>query len=123
MVWWGAGVVLWLAEIWLVRALRLEINIYITFGLYLLLITTLLVLLKNPLPQYGTWANRCRMLANFTYYSHPAFILILTLVYEHILGVRLTETPKFLWTIGITLVGGLICHKWNRSWLNTIMNY
>lgn len=120
---WVGSVILWLGEIALVRVLKWEVNIYITFGLYLLLITTLLLLLKNPLPQYRTAADSCRMLANFTYYAHPAVIMALALFYNRFLGLSLTETPKFLLTVGITLVGGLICRRLDNKWINRIMNY
>lgn len=120
---WLGSVILWLGEIALVRVLKWEVNIYITFGLYLLLITTLLLLLKNPLPQYRKAADSCRMLANFTYYAHPAVILVLTVFCNRIPEFQLTETPKFLLTVGITLVGGLICRRLDNKWINRIMNY
>ncbi len=116
--WWIVSVILWLAEIAVVRLLRWEVNIYITFGLYLLLITTLLLLLKNPLPQYRSAADCCRLLANVTYYSHPLVILALTTFYNHVLGLPLRETPKFLLTVGITLAGGLIYRYWSSKWKN-----
>lgn len=120
---WAGSVLIWLAEIGLVRKMNWQVNIYITFGLYLLLIATLLVLLKNPLPQYEHLANVSKMLANFTYYSHPAFIIAFTYFYNRFLQMGLPETPKFVLTTGITFIGGLILYKWNNKWINYIVNY
>lgn len=55
-------------------------NIVLTFGLYPLVLSTLTVLVQNPLPKLQGISDTSRKLANFTYYAHPALILLINFV-------------------------------------------
>ena len=119
---WFAVVAIWLLEIYIVRILEWQTNIIITFALYPLVIITLLILLKNPLPQYKLLSAKSRVLANFTYYSHPFCIMCLGFLANNILHINLTETPIFILTTVLTCLGGFIIYKWNNKLVNYIAN-
>ena len=115
-------IIIWLAEIYLVRILKWQNNIIITFGLYLLVVFTLLILLRNPLPQYRTLSCKSRILANFTYYSHPLYIMGLNILADKLLHMNLTATPIFLLTTGLTFICGISIYRYNNKVLNYIVN-
>lgn len=119
---WFAVIAIWLTEIYIVRVFEWQTNIVITLGLYLLVIITLLVLLRNPLPQNKAFSARCRVLANFTYYSHPIWMICLTYFSNNILYINLTETPMFILTIVLTYLGGFFIYKWDNKLTNYIVN-
>lgn len=119
---WAASCMIWLAELAFVIKLDYKLNIIITLGLYLFLVATLLILLKNPLPKYRRIAEKSRVIANFTYYSHPFFIMAFEFLgREDIFNISITQTPMFLLTVGITFVGGLIIYKWNHKAVNYLV--
>ena len=119
---WIAVTIIWLAEIGMVIALRWQNNIIITEGLYLLVVVTLVLLLRNPLPKYKSFSNKSRVLANFTYYSHPFWIACLDFMGNSILHVTITETPMFFMTIGLSCIGGLVIYKWDNKLVNFFVN-
>lgn len=123
---WIVTTIVWLLEICLVLKLKIESNIVITLGLYLLVVVTLLNLLQNPLPKYKQISNKCRVIANFTYYSHPLCMeLFRCLENKNILSAPVTETPMFFITVGLTLAGGLIiykCNNKNNKLINLLVN-
>ena len=103
-------IVLWLAEIFLVVKMLWQQNIIITLALLPLVIMVVLILLKNPLPKLDKVSEKCRILANFTYYSHPLIMLIIKAVYR--------ETPNllmFVVTIVITAGIGLFLSKFSNN--------
>ncbi|MBQ8575359.1 MAG: acyltransferase [Clostridia bacterium] len=109
------SIVIWLAEIYTVIKLSWQTNIIITFGLYFLVIVVMLLLLNNPLPQFCRLSEKSRIIANFTYYAHPLFMLIIKSVYS--------DTPKillFLLTLFLTFVCGLILSKFNNKFIKLI---
>ncbi len=118
------AVAIWLVEIYIVRMLKWEVNIIVTFGLYLLVTVTLLILLENPLKNtmLSQISNGCRTLANFTYYSHPFFILCLSVLGNHFLHMNITATPMFFLTVISTFVVGFIIYKLDNRFLNQIVN-
>ena len=102
--------IFWLSEIYLVIRMGWQDNIIITFGLFPLVITVMLVLLNNPLPTLNNISEKCRVLANFTYYSHPLMMLIIKTVNA--------TTPRlfmFILTVVITAVIGLILSKFKNN--------
>lgn len=119
---WFASFIIWLSEILTVRAFEWQLNIIITFGLYLLVVITLLVLIKNPLPQYKSLAVQSRTIANFTYYAHPFIIICLYFLFDGILHINLPATVLFILTITSSFIGGFIIYKWNHPFINRIVN-
>ncbi len=106
----AVSIFVWLAEIFLVVKAGWQQNIIITFGLFLLVISVMLFLLKNPLSKFRKLSEKCRIIANFTYYSHPLVMLIIKAIHE--------ETPKlamFVVTIAVTAVIGLILSKIHKN--------
>lgn len=105
-----ASVFIWLAEIVFVIKMRLQANIIITFGLFLLVIAVMIILLKNPLPQYDKLSEKCRIIANFTYYSHPLIMLIIKSINSD-----LPRIVFFLMTVVITAIVGLILSNFSKN--------
>lgn len=110
---WFVSLMIWILEIVMVIKMQYQRSIVVTFGLYPLVVSTLIVLLKNPLPRLKGIADTSRKLANFTYYAHPAFILLIGLV----AGRDVPNTVLFLLTSVTTFVVGLLICKLNNSTL------
>lgn len=100
----------WFAEIILVVKMDLQQNIIITFGLFPLVIVVMLFLLKNPLPKFGKLSEKYRILANFTYYSHPLIMLIIKAFVPMISNLYL-----FILTVAVAAVFGLIISKFSNN--------
>ena len=113
---WGISAVLWLGEIALVKIMNWQWDVATTPFLYVFLATTLLYLLTHPMPQYARQSNCCRVLANFTYYSHPALILGIRFVWRGI-----PETPLFLLAAVLCGILGFGIYKWNNKYLNYLV--
>ena len=111
----GIIVLIWLAEIYAVRMFGWENNIIITFGLYPLVAVTLLILLRNPLPAYRDFSDKCAALADFTYYSHPLFMEAFSLAGVWLLHREISATPMFLLTVSSTFAIGLFVQKWKLA--------
>ncbi len=111
----GIIVLIWLAEIYAVRMFGWENNIIITFGLYPLVAVTLLILLRNPLPAYRDFSDKCAALADFTYYSHPLFMEAFSLAGVWLLHREISATPMFLLTVSTTFAIGLFVQKWKLA--------
>lgn len=90
-------------------------NIIITFGLYPLVAVTLLILLRNPLPAYRDFSDKCAALADFTYYSHPLFMEAFSLAGVWLLNREISATPMFLLTVSATFAIGLFVQKWKLT--------
>lgn len=106
----AAAIAVWFAEILLVVKMGLQQNIIITFGLFPLVIAVMLFLLKNPLPKFRKLSEKCRILANFTYYSHPLIMLIVKALVPTIQNLYL-----FIVTIAVAAVFGLILSKFRNN--------
>ncbi len=106
----AATIAVWFAEIILVVKLGLQQNIIITFGLFPLVIAVMLFLLKNPLPKFRKLSEKCRILANFTYYSHPLIMLIVKAFVPMISNLYL-----FILTVAVAAVLGLILSKFSNN--------
>lgn len=107
----GFSFALWLGEICLVYFLNLQNNIIITFGLYPLLIVTIILLVKNPLPRLKKPSRICLFMANFVYYSHPLFIFV---IYRFLKW----NTLLFLTVVLCSSLCGFIVYKINNRFLN-----
>lgn len=116
------SIFIWLLEIYVVIKFKFQTNIIITFGLFLLVITTMLVLLRCPLYNYSSLSSKCLVLANFTYYSHPFFMTCISFMELSIFHVDIKETLTFLITILLTYLVGTIIYKLNNKYLNILIH-
>ena len=116
----GVFAVGFLLVIVLVNKLQIQVNIYITVFLYLLLFNTMLFLLKNPYGQYGKTAGVARDMANFMYYSHPMFMLGINKVMSFLAGRSATGTEMFLLAVVSTGSIGYLLHKADNKYLNKL---
>lgn len=114
-------VVVWLLEIYVVQVLKLADNIVITFGLYLLVIITLCLLIRNPFPKCNNIADKCRVLANFTYYSHPLWMVCISFWANYLFNLNVSATLLFVLILIITYVCGIIIYKLNNKYINQIV--
>lgn len=117
LLWWMASFVLWLFEIVLVVRLHYQRSVVLSFALYPFVISTLIVLLKNPMPELKSISGTCRKLANFTYYAHPAFIMVLSLLLHY----PNSNTALFLSTVLTTLAVGLLVCKTKKPMVNKLI--
>lgn len=100
-----SAVVCWLIEIGIVVVFQFQQSIVITFGLYILMIAVMVFLLNHPLPQAKRLSEKCHFLADFTYYSHPAVMALLTFLANQLGYSSLPQTMMFL--LVIMLTGGI----------------
>lgn len=107
------SIIMWIMEISLVINAKLQSNIILTFGLYLLLVSTLLTFLQIPLSKFNHLAKISRHLASVTYYSHPLCMLIIEIIAVKLCKVKLNSVILFALTIIMTLIIGFIMIKLN----------
>lgn len=105
-----AAIAVWFAEIILVVKMGLQQNIIITFGLFPLLVVVMLFLLKNPLPKLRKLSEKCRILANFTYYSHPLIMLVIKTFIASV-----PNLVMFVSTVIVAAVIGLVLSKFSNN--------
>lgn len=114
-------VLLYIAEIILVVITRVQISITITFMLYPLLASIILLLLNNKTDKFSKVANFSKKCANWLYYSHPLFILLLTTISLKLFHIKLTQTPTFILTCFISIMCGMVIIKINNKILNKLI--
>ena len=117
-----AAVVIWLSEIFVLRKLGWRPDAVISLGQYLVIVVILLVLLRNPLPKYRSLANGCRSLANFTFYAHCLFAILIYELRNQVPQFQPTAMEAFCMVVGLTFVLGLLFHRANRKHLNWLIN-
>ena len=100
-------IIAYFLEIYLVCKFALQLNITITLILYPLLINVFLLLLTFKLSDKSALAFKCRSLANFTYYSHPMFIIFIKLCSKHIFACKIPQTMMFALVCLFTIIAGL----------------
>lgn len=114
----GIFLAFFLIEIIFVNKMHIQVNVYITVFLYLLLFNTMLLLLKNSCEQYGKIAVVTRDLSNFMYYSHPLFMIWINMLMSFVVGRNATGTELFLLTVISTGSIGYLLHKMDNKYLN-----
>ena len=114
---WIVSLMIWILEIVVVVNMQYQRSIVLTFGLYPLVLSTLTVLVQNPLPKLQGFSHTSQKLANFTYYAHPAFILLIGLVAGH----NVPNTVLFILTTVTTFVVGLLICRMNKPIFNKII--
>lgn len=116
----GVYLIGFLVEIAFVNKMQIQVNVYLTIFLYLLLFNTMLLLLKNPCGQYGKMASITRDLSNFMYYSHPLFMIWINMIMSFLIGRNATETELFLLTLISTGSIGYLLHCMDNKYLNRL---
>lgn len=112
----------WLTEIVFVTHFRLYRTLAITPGLYLLTVSILNFLLEHPMPAAVKAASLCKVLANFTYYSHVLLIDLITLAAEKVFHTDSVSTPVlFLFTVLTAFLLGCGIRKRNSRVLNFLV--
>lgn len=120
---WASSIIIWLLEIGIVIKMRYQRSLVLTFGLYLLVLSTLIVLLKNDLPYLRQAAGLCRKLAGFTYYSHPAFILLINFAFRALGSepLPIPDTALFFLTVVVTFIAGIVIIRFDNPKLNKLL--
>ncbi len=81
-------------------------------GLYLMTgAAVMLILLRNPMPAYQDFSDKCAKLAEFTYYAHPLLIDALSFLWLRLMHKEMTATPLFLLTVAATAAAWLLTHN------------
>ena len=117
----GIIAVLFLAEILVVRELRLQSNIIITIFLYPLLLLVLTLCLRYPLTQFDKAARFCKTSANFMYYSHPLYMFVLAKALSKIFSISLGNTLEFLLICASTVISSYVIFKVDNKYLNKLV--
>lgn len=91
-----------LIEVYISHILNLETGATLNFALYPLMITIMLTLLKDPFYKYQSISVIMRNIANFMYYSHPLFIITITLPLEKLFNIHIPSTLLFILIVGMT---------------------
>lgn len=112
---------LFLIEIFIGRALGLQANIITTVFLYPLLLLVLTLCLRYPLPQLDTTARFCKTSANFMYYSHPLFILVMAEALPKQFSMSLGNTSEFLLICVSTVISSYIIYIIDNKYLNKLV--
>lgn len=121
---WIVSLMIWILEIVVVVNMQYQRSIVLTFGLYPLVLSTLTVLVQNPLPKLQGISDTSRKLANFTYYAHPALILLINFVggVQAYGNQRVPNTALFLLTTISTFFAGLLICKLNNPTLDKLIS-
>lgn len=90
------------------------------FTVYFLTIMNLIILLRNPLPQYQNQARICKYLSSFAYFLHPLVILILKTACD-IVSISLHSTILYILVLAICCLGGYVLIKSNWKIKNYLM--
>ena len=112
-----AAVLLFYIEIILIKTLSLGKSIVITAFLYPLVIVVMLLLIKYPFPAYSSYAAKCRSLANYTFYIHPFWILLLNATFEST-GFRVWNIGLYCLTVVLCFISWFIIRLLNKPFLN-----
>lgn len=120
-IFWGISIAVFIAEMAMIHILQLHLNIILTFALYPLMCTTILMLLKHPVYRKADVSRLYNTLAKFAYYTHPLFMMLITWVCYQTAGYEISQTPLCIVTVILTFVSGFIIYKCNWGWLNKLV--
>ncbi len=110
--------VIWLVEIAAVLKFGLSANIIITFGLYPMLISVFLLLLRYPLPNCSKTASIFRTSANFTFYSHPLILELIKFIYARTSNEEINSVPLYFVTVILAFAVSFVLLKLDNKILN-----
>ncbi len=109
------SVLVYFAELYFVTAFNLtEDVISVSFILYPMLFAVMVLLLSHPMEDKTTLAGKCRVSANFIYYSHPIFLMIL----RSIPTLENATTTHFVLTCALGTAIGWLIYKANNKYIN-----
>ena len=114
---WVISFAIWLSEIGLVLLFGVADNIIISFGLYVLVASTLNILVHHPMKKYTVVASYCRILANVCYYIHPLVLFVL----RTLLGLKLSQTMMFFVGVTISSLCGWCLQRVNKKVVNDLI--
>lgn len=119
---WIFSVILWGVEIVSIKYIA-DRQLYtgMSLGLYICTFFTLVLALRHPLTHLEKLSGYCKVLANFTYYSHILFINLINQFTWKILKIDLTDTQMFYTCVFLTGFVGLLLFKWNHKRLNALI--
>ena len=119
---WIATILIWIVEIVFVVEKGFQNNIVLSFGLYPFVIFTMIVLLNHSFTKLKGIAGYCKKLASFTYYAHPAFIIVVSFGFRIISKSNIPNTLLFISTTLAALVVGLILCIVDKPFINRIIS-
>lgn len=96
------------------------IDLYV--AIYLILLILILMLINFPMPRFTRTSSTCRVLANFTYYSHGLFMSLINLILEDVFKLYISGDLWFITTLIITGMCGFIIYKINNRYLNKLVS-
>ena len=114
--------ILFLAEIFIVKTLKLQSNIIITVFLYPLLTIFLILCFRYPLTKSNTAGCFCKVSANFMYYSHPLYMFVVSKLLFKFFQISLSNTLEFLLICTLTVLSSYIIFKLDVKLLNKLVN-
>ena len=112
--------IIYSAEIFATLKLKIGYADIVPISGYLFLPIIVMLLLNNPLPNLKNVGSCCRVLSNFTYYSHLLFIAAFGFICD-ILKIEGSCTTRFTFVIICCCGFGFIIYKLNIKWLNKIV--
>jgi len=95
-----ASALLFLLEIYVVASKAIYSNLVLTFMLYPLVASIMVLLLCNPIEKADKIGGFSRACANITYYSHPAVILLVEVLFK-------LQSPTLLFLLVTVISVGL----------------
>ncbi|WP_455544270.1 acyltransferase family protein [Intestinibacter sp.] len=108
------NIILFVIEIIIVNKFGLQNSIVISVFLYPLVATIFLTCVKNPMMNYGRYANISRLLSSFIYYIHPIIILLIS-------NLKLSQTFTYLLTCFVSTALGLLIIKIDNKYINKLL--
>lgn len=109
-------------EIYSVLKFSISDQVTITVFLYLLTACLLVLCIKIPLTGQSKNSVIFRYISNFTYYSHPFFILCIGQIFEKLFGHSISQTPSFFIVTIATVTAAFILCKINNKYLLKLMS-
>jgi peptidoglycan/LPS O-acetylase OafA/YrhL len=110
-------IVCFLIEIFFVKNFDLSKGITVTIFLYLLTGWVLNLCIKNPMINILKHSVKLRYISNFTYYSHPIYIMIVDEFFSKNFKQTLTQLPEVFIVFFLTTITAIIIVKLNNKYL------
>ena len=119
---WTGSMIAWILEIALVVHMHLQRSIVLTAALYSLVVSTIILLLRTKAEKLSPYSETSRRLANYTYYVHPVFILVLSSAYHTVLGEVIPNTMLFLMTVLGTFLSGTFLIRMKYPFIQNLIS-
>ena len=119
---WTGSMIAWILEIALVVHMHLQRSIVLTAALYPLVVSTIILLLCTKAEKLSPYSEIVRRLANYTYYVHPVFILVLSSAYHAVIGEVIPNTVLFLLIVLGTFLSGIFLIRMKYPFIQMIVS-